>query len=98
MPSSWSSRREVSPENSRLLIERAHEELVGGNAGDARLGDVRPLVRESWRRSLALLVGAEGAPALDLSEDELEAYRSAHPSPGRWRWCAPSSRPTPTRE
>ncbi len=82
MPSSWSSRREVSPENSRLLIERAHEELVGGNAGDARLGDVRPLVRESWRRSLALLVGAEGAPALDLSEDELEAYRSAHPLAG----------------
>lgn len=82
MPSSWSSRREVSPENSRLLIERAHEELVGGNPGDARLGDVRPLVRESWRRSLALLVGAEGAPALDLSADELEAYRSAHPLAG----------------
>lgn len=82
MPSSWSSRREVSPETSRLLIERAHDELVVGNVGDARLGDVRPLVRESWRRSLAHLVGAEGAPALDLTEEELEAYRSAHPLAG----------------
>lgn len=82
MPSSWSSRREVSPETSRLLIERAHEELVVGNLADARLADVRPLVRDSWRRSLAHLVGAEGAPPLDLSEEELEAYRSAHPLAG----------------
>lgn len=82
MPSSWSSRREVSPETSRLLIERAHEELVVGNLADARLADVRPLVRDSWRRSLAHLVGAEGAPPLDLTEEELEAYRSAHPLAG----------------
>lgn len=82
MPSSWSSRREVSPQTSRLLIERAHEELVIGNAADPRLGDVRPLVRDSWRRSLAHLVGAEGAPPLDLTEEELEIYRSAHPLAG----------------
>jgi len=82
VPSSWSSRREVSPETSRLLIERAHEELVVGNLSDARLADVRPLVRESWRRSLAHLVGAEAAPRIDLTEDELEAYRRAHPLAG----------------
>lgn len=82
MPSSWSSRRDVSPQTSRLLIERAHEELVIGNVGDPRLGDIRPLVRDSWRRSLAHLVGAEGAPPLDLTEEELEAYRSAHPLAG----------------
>ncbi|CAI9389469.1 GAF domain-containing protein [Microbacterium sp. T2.11-28] len=82
MPSSWSSRREVSPETSRLLIERAHEELVVGNVGDPRLADVRPLVRDSWRRSLAHLVGAEGAPPVDLTAEELEAYRSAHPLAG----------------
>ena len=28
MSSPWSPRREVSPQTSRLLIERAHEELV----------------------------------------------------------------------
>ncbi len=82
MPSPWSSRREVSPENSRLLIERAHDELIGGNPSDPRLADIRPLVRDSWRRSLAHFVGADGLPPLDLTVEELEAYRSAHPLAG----------------
>lgn len=82
MPSPWSQRRDVSPETSRLLIERAHEELVAGNTADERLGDVRPLVRDSWRRSLDSLVGAEALPPLDLSAEELEAYRRAHPLAG----------------
>jgi hypothetical protein len=77
--SSWSQRREVSPETSRLLIERAHEELVAGNTADERLHDVRLLVRDSWRRSLDSLVGAEALPPLDLTAEELEAYRRAHP-------------------
>lgn len=79
MSSSWSQRREVSPETSRLLIERAHEELVAGNTADERLHDVRLLVRDSWRRSLDSLVGAEALPPLDLTAEELEAYRRAHP-------------------
>ncbi|MGZ0712218.1 GAF domain-containing protein (plasmid) [Coraliomargarita sp. W4R53] len=79
MSTPWSSRREVSPETSRLLIERAHEELVAGNAGDQRLLDVRPMVRDSWRRSLESLVGAEGLPPLDVSASEIELYRRAHP-------------------
>nr|WP_241747773.1 GAF domain-containing protein [Microbacterium aquimaris] len=62
-----------------MLIERAHEELVAGNPGDTRLADVRPLVRDSWERSLASLVGAEGLPPMDLSPEELEEYRRAHP-------------------
>lgn len=82
MPSSWSAHREVSAETSRLLIERAHEELVGGNADDPRLQHIRPLVQDSWRRSLASLVGAEALPPLELTEAELEAYRSAHPLAG----------------
>ncbi|MEV8267615.1 transcriptional regulator [Microbacterium sp. NPDC076911] len=79
MSTPWSSRREVSPETSRLLIERAHEELVAGNAGDQRLLDVRPMVRDSWRRSLESLVGAEALPPLDVRAEEIEAYRRAHP-------------------
>ncbi|MFB7891965.1 transcriptional regulator [Microbacterium sp. NPDC056044] len=79
MSSPWSQRREVSPETSRLLIERAHEELVAGNTADERLRDVRLLIRDSWRRSLDSLVGAEALPPLDLSADELDAYRRAHP-------------------
>lgn len=82
MPSSWSSRREVSPETSRLLIERAHEEFVGGNPGDPRVDQVRPLVQDSWRRSRAGRVGAEDLPPLELTDEELEAYRSTHPLAG----------------
>ena len=79
MSSPWSSRREVSPETSRLLIERAHDELVYGNSADQRLLDVRPLVRDSWRRSLAGLVGAEALPPVALSAAELDEYRRVHP-------------------
>lgn len=79
MPSSWSLRPEAVADTSRLLIERAHDEAVAGNLADRRLGDVRTLVRESWRRSFTSLVGAEALPRLDLAADELEEYRSAHP-------------------
>ncbi|PVW05188.1 transcriptional regulator [Microbacterium sp. Gd 4-13] len=79
MSSSWSPRPRVAPDTSRLLIERAHEEFLSGNADDLRVGDVRGIVRESWSRSLASLVGAEALPRLELVGDELEAYRRTHP-------------------
>lgn len=82
MPSPWSIHTEVAPDTSRLLVERAHDELLAGNLGDRRLGDVRELVRDSWRRSLASSVGAERLPRLDLTADELEDYRRAHPLAG----------------
>ena len=82
MPSSWSTRREVAPVTSRLSLERAHEQLLAGNLADPRLADVRPLVRDSWRRSLASAVGAEQLPRLDLSDEELDVYRRGHPLAG----------------
>lgn len=79
MPSPWSPQRRGQPDSSRLLIERAHEEFVRGNAGDPRLEDVRGIVRESWRRSLEHLVGVEGLPPVALSAEELEEQRRLHP-------------------
>ncbi|WP_307360356.1 helix-turn-helix domain-containing protein [Microbacterium murale] len=79
MSSSWSASRDVSAEASRLMIERAHEELVAGNLEDRRLENVRPLVRDSWERSWRLRVGAEGLPPLALDAEELERYRLDHP-------------------
>ncbi|MBM7468845.1 transcriptional regulator of acetoin/glycerol metabolism [Microbacterium keratanolyticum] len=64
------------------MIERAHEELVAGNVVDPRLTDVRPLVRDSWRRSMAQLVGVEALPPLDLGDAVLEEHRRAHPLAG----------------
>lgn len=81
MPSGWQPAREHSPA-PRLLIERAHEELVAGNLADRRLQQVRALVRESWERSWRQRVGAEGLPPLDLTGAELDAYRLAHPLAG----------------
>jgi hypothetical protein len=76
---SWNASRDAPPEASRLLIERAHEELIAGNLDDRRLQQVRPLVRESWERSWRSRVGPEGAASLDLASEELEQYRLTHP-------------------
>lgn len=82
MPSPWSPERRGQPDSSRLLIERAHEEFVRGNAGDPRLEDVRVFVRESWRRSLDHLVGVESLPPLGLSAEQLDEQRRLHPLSG----------------
>lgn len=82
MSSPWSSARDVLPDASRLIIERAHDEFLHGNADDARIRDVRGMVRESWRRSLDSMVGAEALPPLDLSAEELQLLRRQHPLAG----------------
>lgn len=79
MSATWHDPREASPTASRLLVERAHEELIAGNLDDHRLREVQPLVRESWERSWRRRVGPEALPPLDLFEDELDAYRLTHP-------------------
>jgi hypothetical protein len=65
------------PEHVRRL-RAAHERLVTGTelTDDA----VRVVVRESWRRSLGSGVDPDGcAPPVDLLDDDLLAYREAHP-------------------
>jgi transcriptional regulator of acetoin/glycerol metabolism len=65
------------PGHDRLL-RAAHERLVSGTglADDA----VRSVVRDSWRRSLGSGVDPDGgAPPVDLLDDDLLAYREAHP-------------------
>jgi hypothetical protein len=54
----------------------AHDRFVEG----ADASGVRPLVLESWRRSLRSGVDPDrNLPPVDLTDDELEAYRDAHP-------------------
>lgn len=79
MPSPWSRQRGVSPDTSRLLIERAHEEFLAGDPADRRLDDVRGMVRDSWRRSLDNLVGVEALPPLAWTAEQLEEHRRTHP-------------------
>lgn len=79
MSSLWSVPTHITPERALLLIERAHEEFLQGNDDDARVQDVRGLVRESWRRARDGQVGVEGLPPLTLDAEELEALRRQHP-------------------
>ncbi len=82
MRSAWSSDRDTALAGSRLIIERAHEELLAGNTDDRRLQQVRPLVRESWERSWRQRVGAEDLPPIELRGDELDGVRRTHPLAG----------------
>ena len=67
-----------SPALTRRL-RAAHERLVTGTAlppDDA----VRSVVRDSWRRSLSSGVDPDGGtPPVELLDDDLLAYREAHP-------------------
>jgi hypothetical protein len=65
------------PAHTRRL-RAAHERLVTGSflPDDA----VRTVVRDSWHRSLGSGVDPDGgAPPVDLLDDDLLAYRAAHP-------------------
>ncbi|KUH40296.1 GAF domain-containing protein [Streptomyces changanensis] len=76
-------------------LRRAHEAFVtatggdaaapraggAGGAGSAGAGGVplRPVVAESWWRCARARVSPEGAASVELDEEELAAYRAAHP-------------------
>ncbi len=66
------------PAHTRRL-RAAHEALVT-RSGPAVPDRVRAVVWDSWRRSLGSGVDPDGnAPPVDLLDDELLAYRAAHP-------------------
>jgi hypothetical protein len=65
------------PAHTRQL-RAAHERLVTGTEPGGTA--VRPVVLDSWRRSLGSGVDPDGgAPPVDLLDDDLLAYRAAHP-------------------
>ena len=67
-----------SPALTRRL-RAAHEQLVTGTAFPADAA-VRSVVRDSWRRSLSCGVDPDdGTPPVELFDDDLLAYREAHP-------------------
>jgi hypothetical protein len=65
------------PEHVRRL-RAAHERLVTGT--EVADGAVRDVVHASWRRSMGSGVDPDGgAPPVELVDDDLLAYREAHP-------------------
>jgi hypothetical protein len=60
-------------------LRAAHEALVT-SAGSPPGVRVRPVVWDSWRRSLGSGIDPDGAlPPVDLLDADLDAYRTAHP-------------------
>ncbi len=69
-----------SPARTRQL-RTAHELFVTGGWRPSEVaGRVRPVVLDSWRRCAGSGVDPDGsAPPVDLLDDDLLAYREAHP-------------------
>ncbi|MEV6346956.1 GAF domain-containing protein [Actinoplanes sp. NPDC051851] len=70
----------ADPAERIRLVGHAHELFLSGQspAGNRPPDQMRPVVAESWARSAAW-IGADSTAPIDLRDDELEAYRQAHP-------------------
>jgi len=65
------------PTEQRDAVRAAHDAVVGERR-DAE--GVRRLIRESWERSVGFRVDPDRlSPDVELSDEELRAYRDAHP-------------------
>ncbi|CAL9272652.1 hypothetical protein SUDANB5_01099 [Streptomyces sp. SudanB5_2050] len=66
----------ADPVERARTLRRAHEAFT--EAGTVPQ-PVRPVVAESWRRSVRAGVGPDGTASVELMEDDLGAYRAEHP-------------------
>ncbi|CAL9286992.1 MULTISPECIES: GAF domain-containing protein [Streptomyces] len=66
----------ADPVERARTLRRAHEAFT--EAGTVPQ-PVRPVVAESWRRSVRAGVGPDGTASVELMDDDLGAYRAEHP-------------------
>ncbi|MBU8548359.1 GAF domain-containing protein [Streptomyces sp. Babs14] len=66
----------ADPVERARTLRRAHEAFT--EAGTMPQ-PVRPVVAESWRRSVRAGVGPDGTASVELMDDDLGAYRAEHP-------------------
>ncbi|RDG38392.1 GAF domain-containing protein [Streptomyces corynorhini] len=66
----------ADPARRRGALRLAYESYAGAGRVE---GPVRPVVADSWRRSARARVRPEGIAYVELPDDELAAYRDAHP-------------------
>ncbi|SCL52280.1 GAF domain-containing protein [Micromonospora peucetia] len=66
----------VDPAERIAQVGAAHEAFLSAGATPPQVRDV---VARSWRRSAGALLDPEATPPIDLADDALESYRSAHP-------------------
>ncbi|BCL15795.1 sigma-54-dependent transcriptional regulator family protein [Micromonospora sagamiensis] len=66
----------ADPDERIAQVGAAHEAFLSGGTNPERVRDV---VHRSWRRSVGALLDPEGTPPVELTGDDLESYRAAHP-------------------
>lgn len=66
----------ADPAERSRTMGGAHSAFVSGGVVSPR---VRTVVADSWRRSAAVLPGPEFMAPVELTDDELDRYRRAHP-------------------
>jgi hypothetical protein len=77
MPNPWLALEFGADPAERIrALRQAHEAFL--RAGSAA-GAIRPVVADSWLRSTRAHVDPDATAPIDLSDAEVQAYRSAHP-------------------
>jgi hypothetical protein len=66
----------TDPAERSTQVGRAHERFL---TGDRTAGQVRRVVEDSWRRSAGAGFSPDTCAPIELTDDELDAYRAAHP-------------------
>ncbi|WP_416901026.1 GAF domain-containing protein [Micromonospora echinospora] len=66
----------ADPDERIAQVGAAHEAFLSGGTSPRQVRDV---VHRSWRRSAHALLDPEATPPVELTGDDLESYRAAHP-------------------
>ena len=66
----------TDPTERSTQVRNAHERFL---TGQTPAGQVRSVVAESWRRSAGAHKSPDTVAPIEISDDDLDAYRAAHP-------------------
>ncbi|MEV0566784.1 transcriptional regulator [Dactylosporangium sp. NPDC050588] len=79
MGNAWLADVGADPQRRAREIAAAHERFLSTQALAGIDPGLRDVVARSWQRSSAARVGQDASPPVLLADDDLSAYRAAHP-------------------
>ncbi|MFF5229721.1 transcriptional regulator [Dactylosporangium sp. NPDC000521] len=79
MGNAWLADVGTDPQRRAREIAAAHERFLSTRAFAGTGPGLRDVVARSWQRSSAARVGQDASPPVLLADDDLSAYRAAHP-------------------
>ncbi|MFC7304622.1 GAF domain-containing protein [Streptomyces monticola] len=69
----------ADPAERVRMLRRAHATFTAAGTAGTVARPVRPVVADSWRRSVRARVSPEGTARVELADGDLGAYRAQHP-------------------